>query len=177
MTLEMMRKSTLTQSIKKGGRMNASIRFFIEDIENNNSLQKLIEQASCSRSSGKGYVQFSDKDGFLALQPQGFLSEDLLIQLDELATRVTLRVVDVKTEAMISFLNPQKDFSVEIGDIKVSGLDLLGDYRLLFTSTSSKKVFGAFKKFAPGIFINRFAIIPFLTPLGWWERIKFVFGF
>lgn len=156
--------------------MQTSIRFYLKGKEFNSNL--ISEGASCNRRVTEGYIQFSSEDGFLVLQPETFLSKELLSELDRLSTKVTLLASGISLEQMIKPFNPRREFHLEIGDLKVSGLNWgIGSYKLLFCSTSSEKVFGAFRSFVPGLFLEKFSeVFSVLAGMTFFQRVRLVFS-
>lgn len=160
--------------------MKTSIRFYIEDIKKYKELEVLIPQdAFCKRRYGTNYIQFSDENGFMVLQPETFLSKNLLAELNKVATQVTLLVYTVERELMTKiFSGERKSFHLEVGDLKVSGLHgAAGSYDLLFASDSSKKIFEAFRGLVPGIFHEGFSkIFPVLREMSFTQKARILFG-
>lgn len=138
--------------------------------------------------SGAGFAQYSHE--FLHLQPSSFLADDLLRYLNENAVKVILSVPEVPNEKVIKGLRPkdssthanwQKDFSIQLGKRKISGMNSetrSESFNLLFEGKSSKDVYDTFQSFAPGYFPQS-SFIPitnFLEGMNFFRRLRMVFG-
>jgi len=139
--------------------------------------------------TGAGFVRYSHE--FLHLQPSAFISDDLLKYLNENATKVILQIEEVPNEKVIKGLRPndssifanyQKEFSIQLGKRKISGINCetrSESFKLLFEGKSSKDVFETFHSFVPGYFPQS-SFIPithFLNGMNLFKRFRIVFGF
>ncbi len=171
----------------------AALKFFIPSgiVDSSEFKEKIgVYPGGCDywMPPGGGFVKLSHQ--FLHLQPSSFISDDLLKYLNENATRVTLQIDEVPNEKVIKGLRPknssihgnrQKDFSIQLGKRRISGMDCETEsesFNLLFEGKSSKDVFETFHSFAPGYFPQS-SFIPithFLDGMNFFRRLRIVFG-
>ena len=163
-----------------------SLRFYIDGgvLQCTEFKARLLMGAGCEYKITENYVQFSND--FMHLQPSSFLAAELLDYLNKKTTKVTLLVNSVSTDNMIEKLRPisndrnlAKEFSLKIGENKISGANgVCGLFDLLCEAKISQSVFALLQAYAPGLFPEiPLPIRNFIKNLGFWNRLKFVFGF
>lgn len=184
----------IKQKNMKSETVKASLKFFIPSGIGDSP--EFREKTECYHGgcdywvpTGAGFVMYSHK--FLHLQPSSFISDDLLKYLNENTTKVILQIKEVPNEKVIKGLRPkdssthanmQKDFSIQLGKRKISGMNCetqFESFNLLFEGKSSKDVFETFHSFCPGYFPQS-SFIPinhFLSGMNFFKKLKIVFAF